>query len=141
MTIAFGQDGQRSIHRDRWSDGPRDLFPTKESWRGFTFFKLRNPEGNQDGTGQVPRYHAGEDGPLPYVPTQEPFGPTTTSSSTSNAAGESSSSTAAAAESSSSTAAAAASGAALRWGYRRGDAAERGRVVVSQIPQTPCTHR
>ena len=93
------------------------------------FFRLRNTEGNQDGTGHVPCYHAGEDGPLPYVPAQEPFGPTTVSSSTSNAAAESSSSTAAAAESSSSTAAAAASGAALRWGYRRGDAA--------QIPQTP----
>lgn len=52
VTIAFGQDGRRI------------------------------PEGNQDRTGQVPRYHAGEDGPLPYVPTQEPFGPTTTSSST-----------------------------------------------------------
>eukprot|EP00435_Cladocopium_sp_Y103_P045510 s148_g13.t1 len=149
VTIAFGQDGRRTIHQDRWSDGPKDLFPTKEPWRGFKFFKLRNPEGKQDGTGQVPRYHVGEDGPLPYVPTQEPFGPTTTSSSTSNAAAaflcstaraaaaESSSSTAAAAESSSSTAAAAVSGAALRWGYRRGDAAERGRVVVSQIPQTP----
>ena len=49
VTIAFGQDGRRT------------------------------PEGNQDRTGQVPRYHAGEDGPLPYVPTQEPFGPTTTS--------------------------------------------------------------
>ena len=141
VTVAFGQDGRRTIHRDRWSDGPRDLFPTKESWRGFTFFKLKNLEGNQDGIGQVPRYHAGEDGPLPYVPTQEPFGPTTTSSSTSNAAAEPSSSTSnAAAEPSSSTAAAAASGAALRWGYRRGDAAERGRVVVqagSQTPQPP----
>ena len=141
VTVAFGQDGRRTIHRDRWSDGHRDLFPTKESWRGFTFFKLKNLEGNQDGIGQVPRYHAGEDGPLPYVPTQEPFGPTTTSSSTSNAAAEPSSSTSnAAAEPSSSTAAAAASGAALRWGYRRGDAAERGRVVVqagSQTPQPP----
>ncbi|CAL1157000.1 unnamed protein product [Cladocopium goreaui] len=127
VTVAFGQDGRRTVHRDRWSDGPRDLFPTKESWRGFTFFKLKSLEGNQDGIGQVPRYHAGEDGPLPYVPTQEPFGPTTTSSSTSNAA----------AEPSSSTAAAAASGAVLRWGYRRGGAAERGRVVVQAGSQTP----
>ena len=138
VTVAFGQDGRRTVHRDRWSDGPKDLFPTKESWRGFTFFKLKSLEGNQDGIGQVPRYHAGEDGPLPYVPTQEPFGPTTTSSSTSNAAAEPSSSTSnAAVEPSSSTAAAAASGAVLRWGYRRGGAAERGRVVVQAGSQTP----
>ena len=142
VTVAFGQDGRKTVHRDRWSVGPGDLFPNKEPWKGFTFFKLKKQEGNQDGAGQVPRYHVGEDGPSPYVSTaHETFGPTTTSSSTSNAAAEPSITSLAAAAGPSSSTAAAASGAALRWGYRRGDAAERGPVILSQISQHPLGQR
>lgn len=147
MTVAFARGGRKVVHQDRWSDGPRDLLPNKEPWTGFTFFKLENQDGNQDGAGQVPRCHVGENGSLPNVPTvQAPLGSTKTSSSTGTAAAELSA-LAAAAGSSSPTATAAAgltaaagSSSPMRWGYPRGDAAERGgrgRVVLSKDPQHP----
>ena len=41
---------------DGWTDPAINLFPGKETWRGYTFFELKNKEGNQDGAGQVPHY-------------------------------------------------------------------------------------
>ena len=43
VTVAFDNEGNRTVVRDRWTAELGNLFSPKKLWRGWTFFELRTP--------------------------------------------------------------------------------------------------
>ena len=71
VAVAFGRDGRRTIHRDRWLDGPGDQSVSRQGdLERLHFLRTEEQRGK-------PRWcwtgtslqNVGEDGPSPYVPT------------------------------------------------------------------------
>lgn len=43
VTVAFDNEGNRVVIKDRWATELGDVFTPKKVWRGWTFFELRTP--------------------------------------------------------------------------------------------------
>lgn len=141
VTIGYGNNGQKEIATDRWTDAPGNHFVPKQSWKGWTFLRLKQPlvpDLGQRVTGSAIESRGGTIGDASSRPggsmlsssgleVNEPMVYATTANPASFPGEEKSGR-------------ASSSGSFLSgsaWGYKRSNTIDKGQLVAKQLPKPP----